>query len=155
MLTARWPNSGRLHDNLMNWFHGLNKRRMRPIQIVGGNFAVAGCGIELLHSVVVNLQPADRSRHPAVLIAMVMDAAGLADFPAQRHALEQCILEDQVAGVASLRIENVLFQTGRLHGMLDDIILDGLQSKILFRNGGEARDPVGDDDLSSSNVEVS
>ena len=33
--------------------------------------------------------------------------------------------------------------------MVDDVILDGLETEIVFRDGGQTRDPVGDIDLLS------
>jgi len=36
------------------------------------------------------------------LVAMIVDAAVLADFPADGHALEEIILENQIARVAAL-----------------------------------------------------
>src|SRR4029077_4356936 len=145
---------GEVHD-LVNRFHGINKGRMCAIQLItirGNNFAMARCGIEFFNAVVTNVQTANGCRHPAVLIAMVMDAAVLANFPTQSHALEQSILEDQIAGVAPFREENIVVQACGTHGVVDDVVLDSLKIKIPFRNGGKAGDPVADADLPNGNV---
>jgi len=54
--------------------------------MVGGSVAVFDA--EILH-----FEPADGRGHPAILIAMIVDAAELADLPTDGHTFEQIILK--------------------------------------------------------------
>ncbi len=60
---------------------------------VAGAFVLTG-GVVVFHPKVLHFEAADRSGHPTVLVAMIMDAAELADLPADGHALEQVVLEN-------------------------------------------------------------
>ncbi len=142
---------GTVHD-FVDGFHGIDESGMASVQLVDisrSDGAVAGGGIDFLYSIIANVQVADGRRHPAVLIAMVVDAAVLADFPTEGHAFEQGILEDEIAGVIPFGEKDVLFKAFGADGMVDDVILDGLEAEIVFRDGGETGDPVGDIDLLS------
>ena len=58
---------------------------MRGVEIVGirgNNFARAVNGVAAVHAIILNAEPADGRGHPAILIAVIVDAAELADFPA-------------------------------------------------------------------------
>src|SRR5258708_29179390 len=69
---------------------------------VGGNdVACAADGVALVDSEILHAEPPDGRRHPAILIAVIVDAAELADFPADGHALENIVLENEIAGVIS------------------------------------------------------
>jgi hypothetical protein len=77
---------------------------MRGVKIVGigrNNFASALSDVAAIHTIVLHTETADGRGHPAILIAVVVDAAMLPDFPANGHALEEIILENQIAGVAA------------------------------------------------------
>src|SRR5258706_6743944 len=92
-------------DHFVNGLDGIHIRRMRGVEIVGirrNDFASALRGVALIHAVVLHAEAADGRGHPAVLVAMIVDAAVLADFPADGHALEEIVLENQIARVAAL-----------------------------------------------------
>jgi len=51
---------------------------MRGVQIVGirgNNFARAVSGVAAVHAIILNAERADGRGHPAILVAMVLDAA--------------------------------------------------------------------------------
>ena len=51
------------------------------------------------HMIVLHQQAADRDRHPAVLVAMIVNGTGLSNLPANRDQLIKRVLIDQIAGV--------------------------------------------------------
>src|SRR5205085_2348044 len=92
-------------------------------------------------------QTADGRRHPAILIAMIVDTAELADFPANGHTFEDFIFEDEIAGVAALGEEEVFVERFGTDGVVEDIVLDISEREIALGDGGEIFDPVGDGEL--------
>src|SRR5713226_1688574 len=92
-----------VHD-FVHRLDGVHISGVRSVEIVGiggNNAACAVSGVAPAHAIVLNPEPANGRGHPTILIAMVVDAAVLADFPANRHALEEIILENQIARVAT------------------------------------------------------
>lgn len=75
---------------------------------------------------------------------MIMDAAMLADFPADGHALEEIVLENEIARVIAFGEKEVLVERFGLNGVLDDVVLDGFERESALGDGGEGFDPVGD-----------
>ncbi len=71
------------------------------VGVSGNDLADAARSIAMVDMIILHAQAAHRDGHPAILITMVMDAAMLADFPTNGHALEHFIFENQVAGVAA------------------------------------------------------
>src|SRR2546421_8891610 len=97
----------RIHVSGMGGIHFVN---------VGGNDAASAArGVAIVHSEILDLQLADRRGHPAVLIAMIVNAAVLADLPANGHALEDLVLEDEIASVVALRKVAVFVERLRAH----------------------------------------
>ena len=78
---------------------------------------------------------------------MIVDAAVLADFPADSHALEDRVFENEVAGVVAFREEEVFFERFGADGMVEDVVLDGFESEVALGKGSEVFDPVGDGEL--------
>src|SRR5262249_17858797 len=94
-------------EHLVHRLQRIHVRGMHPIHFVdfgldelAGAGMVAG-GLAILYTKILHFQASYRSRHPAILIAMVVDSTELADFPTDRHALEHVVLENQVARVAA------------------------------------------------------
>src|SRR5690242_21802041 len=81
---------------------------------------------------------------------MIVDAAELADFPADGHALEDDVFEDEVAGVIAFGPEEIFLDGLGADLMGDDEILDVIESEITIGEGGEFPDPVGDVHLRGS-----
>jgi len=79
--------------------------------------------------------------HPTILIAMVVNAAGLADLPTDGHALEDFVLEDEIASVVALRKITVFVERLRAHRMADDEVLDAFEGEIAPGDRGETFDP--------------
>src|SRR5215469_11446625 len=66
---------------------------------------------------ILHLQAAQRDRHPAVLIAMIVDRTGLAYFPADGHQLIERSAIDQIARVVltipgEIRIQGIDINRG-------------------------------------------
>src|SRR5258708_24990445 len=104
-------------------------------------------GVALLHTKILHSQPPDRSGHPAVLVAMIMNAAELPDLPANGHALKYVVLENQVACVIAAGEEEIFVQGFRTNGVLHDVVLDGFQGELALRDGGEVLHPIRDGQL--------
>jgi hypothetical protein len=101
----------------------------------------------LLDAEILDFQAADGSRHPTVLVAMIVDAAVLADFPADGHALEDGVFENEIAGVVAFGEEEVFFERFGADGMMEDVVLHGFESEVALGKGGESFDPIGDGEL--------
>src|SRR5258707_13250668 len=85
-----------VHD-FMDRLDGIHIGGMRSVEIVGiggDDFARAVGGVAPVYAVVLNAKPADGRGHPTVLTAMVVNAAVLADIPADGHALKEIIPEN-------------------------------------------------------------
>src|SRR5262249_24299783 len=78
-------------DYLVHGLDGIHCGGMVRVHVkgIGGHEPTGGVsGVASLHAEVLHTQAADRHRHPAVLIAVVVDAARLADVPADGHGFE-------------------------------------------------------------------
>ena len=134
-------------QHLMDRLEGIDIGGMSGVHFVdvrGDDFAFATRSIFFLYAEVLDLQPADGSRHPAVLIAMIVNAAGLADFPADGHALEDFVFEDEISRVIALGEKEILFQSFGADGVAEDIVLNVLQGEVAPSNFRKAFDPVCD-----------
>jgi 23S rRNA (adenine2503-C2)-methyltransferase len=110
----------------------------------GNNFAGAAARVFFIDTKILDFQAADGSGHPAVLIAMIVDAAVLADFPADGHALEEIVFKNEIAGVVAFGEEEVFFDRFGTDGVANDVVLNIFERKIALGDRGEAFDPVGD-----------
>src|SRR5713101_7096521 len=99
-------------------------------------------GVALLHTKILHPQPPDRRGHPAVLAAMIMNAAELPDLPANGHALKYVVFENQVACVIAAREKEILVQGFRTNGVLHYVVLDGFQAELALRYVGEVLHPI-------------
>jgi hypothetical protein len=113
----------------------------------GNDFAGTAGGVFFFDAKILDFQAADGSGHPAILIAMIVNAAVLPDFPADGHALEEIILEDEIARVIAFGEEAILVERFGTDGVLDDIVLDIFERKVALGDSGEALDPIGDGQL--------
>lgn len=78
---------------------------------------------------------------------MIVNAAGLADFPADGHALEEIIFENEIARVIAFGEKAIFVERFGAHGVLDDVVLDIFEGEAALGNGRKAFDPVGDGEL--------
>ncbi len=111
------------------------------------DFACATARVFFVDAEVLDFQAADGRGHPAVLIAMIVDTAVLADFPADGHALEEIVLENEIARVIPFREKKIFFQRLGFDGMLDDVVLDVLEREVALGDGCKSFDPVRDGEL--------
>src|SRR3984957_17070683 len=132
-------------DHFMNGLEWIDVGRMGGVHYVGvsGNdLAGAARRIAMVDMIILHAQAAHRHGHPAILITMVMHAAMLANFPADGHALEYFVFENQVAGVTAFG-EIAIFVDGfRADGVAQDVILDDFEREVLSGNGRETFNPV-------------
>ena len=94
---------------------------------------------EILHA-----QFADGNRHPAILIAVIMDAADQTDFPADGHNFEEITFENQISRVMALRVEEIRREGFRLHQIFADEIADALESEFARGNRCKFLHPFSD-----------
>jgi hypothetical protein len=123
---------------------------MRGVHLVdfrGDDFASAAACVFFVDAEILDFQAADGRGHPAILIAVIVDATVLADFPADSHALEEIVFENEIARVIPFREKEIFFERLGLDGVLDDVVLDCFESEGALGDCGEAFDPVGDGDL--------
>ena len=78
---------------------------------------------------------------------MIVNAAGLADLPTDGHALEDVVLENEVAGVVALGEKEIFVERFGPDCVADDVVLHVLQSELRLRDGGETCHPIGDGEL--------
>jgi hypothetical protein len=137
-------------QNLMDRFEGVNVNRMGAVHFVdfrGNDFAGAAGGIFFVDAKILDFQTADGGGHPAVLIAMIVDAAVLPNFPTDSHALEEIVFENEIAGVIAFGEEEIFFERLGTDSVQDDEVLDRFESEGTLGDSDEAFDPVGDGQL--------
>jgi hypothetical protein len=83
---------------------------------------------------------------------MIVNAAELTNFPADGHAFEQIIFEDEIAGVAAFGEIEIFVERFGNDMMLHDEVLNVFESEILCEDGSKIFDPVGDGELIRSDV---
>src|SRR5262249_21175092 len=91
--------------HLVDRLHGIDIGRTGSIKFVefrGNDLAYAVSSVAVVHTIVLDAQPPDKNGHPTVLTTMVVNAAMLADVPAENHAFKKIITKDQIAHVISL-----------------------------------------------------
>jgi hypothetical protein len=113
---------------------------------------VVGEGVAVFDSKILHFEAADGSGHPAILVAMIVDTAELADFPTNGHAFEKIIFEDKVASVTALGEMKIFVERFGTDVMARDVFLHIAERKISGGDGGEFFDPVRDGDLGGGEV---
>jgi hypothetical protein len=84
-------------ENLVDGFERIDVGGMRGVHVVDvGGIEMTGAevGVFVGDMKILDAEFADGSGHPTVLIAMIVDAAGLANLPADGHTFEDVILEN-------------------------------------------------------------
>jgi hypothetical protein len=117
------------------------------VDIGGEDAAGTMGGIALVNTEILDSQAANGRGHPTTLVAMIVDAAGLANFPADRHAFEDIVAENEIAGVIALGEKEILVKGFRENGMAKKVILNVFEVELALRDVGEILDPIGDDKL--------
>jgi hypothetical protein len=107
-------------------------------------------GVAIVDAIVLDAEAADRDGHPAVLVAMIVDAAALADFPADGHAFEESVFKNEIAGVIAFGEVAIFFEGFGEDGVVEDVVLNVVESEVALGDGGEIFDPVGDVELLDS-----
>jgi hypothetical protein len=144
-------------ENLVDRFERIDIGRMGSVHFVdvGGDDATRTVGgVALLDAKILDLQPADGSHHPAVLVTMIVDAAELADFPADGHTFEDVIFEYKIAGVVAFGKEEVFVEGFRTDKMAKDIVLNIRECEFAIGDTGETLDPVRNGELLGGNLLV-
>jgi 23S rRNA (adenine2503-C2)-methyltransferase len=137
-------------ENLVDGLEGIDVGRMGCVHFVdvgGDDAARAVGGVAVIHAEILDFQAANGSRHPTVLVAMIVDAAGLTDFPADGHTLEDVVFENEIAGVIAFGEEEIFVERLRADGMAKDVVLNIREGEFVLGNAGETFDPVSDCEL--------
>ena len=137
-------------QNLVNRFERIHVGGMRRIHFVrvgGSEVTSVFRGVVLLDAEILYFQAADRGRHPAILVAMIVNAAELADFPADGHTFEHVVPENQVAGVTAFGKEEIFLERFWTDGVVQNVVLNSFQGKVAVGYRGEIFDPIGDVEL--------
>src|SRR5260370_17866897 len=103
------------------------------IGISRDDFAVSLIGVSLVHTVILDAEGADGSGHPTILAAMIVDAAVLADVPANGHALEDVVPEDEIVIVIAFGKEKILVEGLRADGVADEEVMHVLYREVDLR----------------------
>src|ERR1700689_824414 len=98
----------RLHPRGMLGLHMVSIGRN---QLAGGMRGVTSIDPEILHA-----EAADGSHHPAILVAVIVDAANLTDIPTYGHRFEKLAFVNQVSRVVALRVKKIRGKRLRLNG---------------------------------------
>jgi len=144
-------------ENLVDGFQGIDIGGMGSVHFVdvGGDDATRAVGsIALLDAEILDFQAAEGGGHPAVLVTMIVDAAELADFPADGHAFEDVIFEYEIASVVAFGEEEIFIEGLRTDKMAKDIVLNIRECEFAIGNTGETLDPIGDRELLSGHLLV-
>jgi 23S rRNA (adenine2503-C2)-methyltransferase len=137
-------------ENLVDGFERVDVGRMGCVHFVdvgGDDAARAVGGVAVIHAEILDFQAANGSRHPTVLVAMIVDATDLADFPADGHTLEDVVFENEIAGVIAFGEEEIFVESVRADGMAKDVVLNIREGEFALGNAGETFDPVSDCEL--------
>jgi hypothetical protein len=140
-------------QNLVNGFEWIDVGGMGGIHLVNVGSdkitcsAVLSIGMTILNPEVLDFEAADGGGHPTILVTMIVDAAELANFPADGHAFEHVVLENQVAGVAAFGEEEIFFERLGADRVVEDVGLNIFKGEVAVGYGGEAFHPVVDDEL--------
>jgi hypothetical protein len=137
-------------QNLVNRFERIDVSGMPSIHFVnvgGSEVARVFRSVVLLDAEILYFEAANGCGHPAILVAMIVDAAELADFPADGHTFEHVVLENKVAGVTAFGKEEIFLERFGTDGVLENVVLNSFQGEVAVGDGGEIFDPIGDVEL--------
>ena len=98
-------------------------------------------GIEIFDAKILHSQAADGRDHPAILFAMIVDAADLADIPADGENFKELAFVDQISGVMAIGVKKVGSQGLRLNGFALGEFEHAGNGEFFFRNGAELFHP--------------
>jgi hypothetical protein len=132
-------------ENLVDGFERIDIGRMGGVHLVdvGGDDATRAVGgVALVDAEILDLQPADGGGHPTVLVAMIVDAAELADFPADGHAFKDVVFKNEITSVIAFGEIKIFVEGLRTDGMTKDVVLNILEGEFALGDGGETFDPV-------------
>src|SRR5271165_177810 len=108
-------------QHLMYWLVGRNHGGMSRVHVVrirGDEFARTVRGVAILDAEILHAQPPNRSRHPAVLVAVIVNPAHLTYIPADRQHFEEFALVDQVSRVVALGVKKIWLERFGTNGIV-------------------------------------
>src|SRR5580658_1831177 len=74
--------------------------------------------VALVDAKILYAQTPDRGNHPAILVAMIVNAAHLADIPADCHHFKKIAFVNQVSRVMALGVKKIGSKSFRLNSFL-------------------------------------
>src|SRR5215469_2544737 len=137
-------------EDLMDGFFALDGAGVVVVHVVrtaGTEIAGALSAVLIFDAKILDAEFADGDGHPAILSAMIVDAADLADFPADGHDFEKIAFEDEISRVVAPGVEEVGLKRVDAELILLEIFFDFRESEVLTMNCGKAFHPLVDGHL--------
>lgn len=141
--------------HLMHRLFALNRAGMIVIHVIGdaGRDAASAARVILIFDAkILDAQFADGHGHPAVLPAMIVNPADLADFPADGKDFEEGTLEDEISRVVAFGVEKIGLERVNAELIVLKILLNFREREILVMNFGKAVHPFIDRQLRHSGL---
>jgi hypothetical protein len=101
-------------------------------------------GVASIDSKILHAQTADGRHHPAILAAVIVDAANLPGVPADSHHFEKFAFVNQVSRVVALGVKKIRGKRLRLNRFLSREIKDSPNGKLRFGDGAKLLYPFVD-----------
>lgn len=124
----------------VNGFAGIDLSRIPgvdDVMVVRPKFAEAGGRILVDQLEIVHLHFAARHRHPATLVAMIVDGALLSDFPADGQKVVERRALNQVAGVVVPAEVKIRLKALQFHRVPAEEFQHVLMGKLSLRDRGK------------------
>src|SRR6202034_931579 len=98
--------------------------------------------VALIDAKILHAQTSDGRNHPAILVAMIVNAADLADIPTNRHHFKEIAFVNQVSRVMALCVKKIGRKSLRLNGFLRGEIKHARNRKFSLGNGAKLLYPM-------------
>src|ERR1700722_17194316 len=124
----------------MNGLFGLHHGGMLHVHVVSFRWNEVASGLSsvaMIHTKILNAQTPDGSNHPAVLVAMIVNAANLSDIPADSHHFKKITFVNQVSRVVALCVKKIGRERLGLNAFLGREFKNSRNLKFGFRYSAE------------------
>lgn len=131
-------------ENLMDGLLALHGARMIGVHVIrhaGRKIASAASRVLIGDAEILNAQFANGHGHPAVLSAMIVDAADLAGLPADGKDFEEVAFENEIPGVVAPGVEKIGLERFDANLILLEVCFDFRERKVFAMNCRKAADP--------------
>jgi hypothetical protein len=142
-------------EDLVDGLFALDCSGMVGVHIVGNAGTDAASAVRAIFAFdaeILDAQFTDGNGHPAVLSTMIVDAADLADFPADGEHFEKIALENQIPGVVALGVKKIWVESADGDVILLEVAFDLGNGEIFAMDFGKAVHPLVDGHLRHGNL---